>query len=223
MFIVFEGLDSAGKSTLLQLLAQHLDSTGQAYICTREPGGSELGEKLRHLLLWAKGHISARAELLMYQAARAQHVEATILPALKNNKWVLCDRFAASSLAFQQGGRQLSSIEVEELNRFATGGLQPHLYVLLDVSVDESCRRKLQRAQSTGVAMDRFEKQDLHFHSRVRESYLQQAQNDQQRWCVLDATCSPQELLKQLLIQLQQISGGALVCEQSATQPHLKA
>ena len=213
MFIVFEGLDSAGKSTLLRLLARHLEATGQAYITTREPGGSELGEKLRHLLLWAKGHISARAELLMYQAARAQHVEATILPALQNNQWVLCDRFAASSLAFQQGGRQLSANEVNWLNQFETKNLQPDLYVLLDLSVDESGRRKQQRAQSTGVAMDRFEKQDLNFHSRVRASYLQQAQSDAQRWFILDATLPPNELLKKLLAQLKQCT----------TQPHLKA
>ena len=210
MFIVFEGLDSAGKSTLLQLLAQHLDTTEQAYITTREPGGSELGEKLRDLLLWAKGHMAARAELLMYQAARAQHVETTILPALQNNKWVLCDRFAASSLAFQQGGRQLSANEVQWLNQFATNKLLPDLYVLLDLSVDESGRRKQQRAQSTGVAMDRFEKQDPSFHSRVRESYLQQAQNDAQRWLVLDATQPPDKLLKSILAKLSKRSFAAI-------------
>ena len=203
MFIAFEGLDSAGKSTLLQLLAQHLKRVGQAYITTREPGGCELGEKLRDLLLWAKGDIVARAELLMYQASRAQHVGDVIRPALRSKKWVLCDRFAASSVAFQQAGRQLNSNDVHWLNNFSTQNLKPDVYVWLDVPVQESQRRKLQRTQATGVALDRFEKQALDFHTRVRNSYVQQSQHEPERWFVLDALQPPEALLKKLLTRLK--------------------
>jgi dTMP kinase len=199
-FLAFEGLDGAGKSTLIQGLKRALEAQGLSSVITREPGGSALGEAIRELLLTVEGEAPVpRAEALLYQAIRAQHVEKLIRPKLEAKTWVLSDRYAASSIAFQGGGRAIREDDIHWLNRFSTDGLEPHLYVLLDLPVDESLRRLNTRGQDA----DRFERENRAFHERVRTAYLQLAKSDSQRWLVLNAMENPDSLLKTLLQELK--------------------
>ena len=168
-FLAFEGLDGTGKSTLIQGLKREFDSRGQRYVITREPGGTTLGGDIRNMLLQVDGMTPVpRAEALLYQADRAQHVEMVIRPAIKEGRWVVTDRYAASSIAFQAKGRSMDRNAIEWLNKFSTGGLEPDMYVLLDLSVEES----LKRMQMRGQEADRFEREEQEFHERVREAYL---------------------------------------------------
>lgn len=193
-FIVFEGLDGAGKSTLMARLKTELEKTLVPVILTREPGGTALGEEVRQILLRTQGEAPVeRAELLLYEAGRAQHVDQIIRPALDKNKWVLCDRFSASTVAFQVGGRGLSIEHVNYLNAYAENGITPHLYVLLDLSTAEAQKRM------QGRDLDRFEKEAQDFHERVRSSYLELAQKNPTQWLVLDA----RQTLDELFIQLK--------------------
>lgn len=203
-FIVFEGLDGSGKSTLMNRLSQTLKDRGIAHDLTREPGGTELGDKLRDLII-AKGPNAptSRAELLLYEASRAQLVDTWIKPRLDKGRWILSDRFAASSLAFQAGGRSIDETDVEWLNNFATYGLQPDLYILLDVTVEESKRRRQHRQDKTGVPEDRIEAEKEDFHARVRESFLKQAQKEPQRWFVLSAEWATEKMLEHVLARLK--------------------
>lgn len=203
-FIVFEGIDGSGKTTLIQNLAGHLKSTGHKLHITREPGGTVLGDEIRNILLRTNGEVPVpRCELLLYEAIRAQHVEKVIRPALAEGIWILCDRFAASSIAFQAGGRKISQSEVEQLNLFATSGLKADLTVLLDLPIEESQRRREKREKDSGVAQDRFEQEKWDFHRTVRESYLQQAKVEPDSWLVLDACLGPQELFNRLLVDMR--------------------
>jgi dTMP kinase len=203
-FLVFEGLDGSGKSSLMKVLSDVLLQKGQKVHSTREPGGSPLGDALRDLILSPAGPApKARAELLMYEASRAQHVDEVILPKLKQGYFVLSDRFSASSIAFQAGGREISLSDVEWLNHFATQGLQPDYTILLDLSVEESRRRRMSRAQKTGETEDRIEAEAEAFHERVRQGFLMQALQDPSKWLVLDAQKSPTELATILLKDLE--------------------
>ncbi len=195
-FLAFEGLDGSGKSTLIQGLKAEFTHRGIGCVVSREPGGTVLGDEIRQLLLRVSGEAPvARAEALLYQAGRAQHVEQLIKPALAAKKWVLCDRFAASSVAFQGGGREISEAGITWLNDFSTGGLQPDLYVLLDVSVDESMRRLKARQADA----DRLELEAEAFHQKVRQTYLRLAQQDPAQWLVLSAALPPADLLEKLI------------------------
>jgi dTMP kinase len=199
-FLAFEGLDGAGKSTLMQGLRRELEGRGLGFVLSREPGGTPLGQEIRTLLLRVGGTPPVpRAEALLYQADRAQHVETLIRPALLRGEWVLSDRFAASSVAFQAGGRSLRDEEIAWLNRFSTGGLEPHLYVLLDLTVEESLRRLAGRPQET----DRFEREAKDFHERVRQAYLKMAAAAPERWLVLSAAAPAEALLAELLTALK--------------------
>lgn len=202
-FVVFEGLDGSGKSSLMAALESHLRGKNLNVLKTREPGGTELGDEIRNLILRReRDNPTPRTELLLYEASRAQHVDRVILPQLKKNVWVLCDRFSASSIAFQAGGRSIDTEWVERLNEFATNGLAPDLTVLLDLSVEESRRRRNQRQNHTGSQEDRIESEADTFHERVRQSFLSQAREDARRWLVLDASQPPEVLLKNLLDHL---------------------
>jgi dTMP kinase len=203
-FIVFEGLDGAGKSSLIQLLVSELKSRAMPHIITREPGGTLLGEELRTILLRTNGEAPvARAELLLYQAIRAQHVEVKIKPALANHQWVICDRYTASSIAFQAGGRGISEKDIETLNHFSTNQLEPHLFVLLDLPVEESLKR-IQKRVDAGQDKDRFEKEEKDFHERIRTSYLKQARAKPELWLTLDARESSESMFAILQKRLQE-------------------
>ncbi|WP_409479423.1 dTMP kinase [Pseudobdellovibrio sp. HCB154] len=202
-FVVFEGLDGSGKSSLMKRLEAHLKNTGQDLIMTREPGGTTVGDEIREIILKKQAEPpSARTELLLYQASRAQHVDLVIRPALAQKKWVLCDRFSASSIAFQGGGRGISLDQVRWLNDFSTSLLKPHLTVLLDLSVEESKKRRSHRENTTAVAEDRIEAEADSFHEKVRQGFLDQAHADSENWLVLNAALTPEELYNQLIAKL---------------------
>lgn len=204
IFLAFEGLDGSGKSSLMKQLEQHLESFQIAYIKTREPGGTPIGDRLREIILEKSiTPPTARTELLLYQACRAQHVDQVIRPALNNKKWVLCDRFSASSIAFQAGGRKISKDEVVWLNHFATENLKPHLQILLDLTVEESKKRRQNRVTEVGVDEDRIESEAAEFHQRVRNGFLEQSRENPKDWLVLNAAQSPEKLFKELLFELQ--------------------
>lgn len=208
MFLVFEGLDGSGKSTLMQNFKAWLEdqnkASDQKVHLSREPGGSLLGEEIRKILLEVKQEadykISPRAELLLYEASRAQHVEQKIRPLLEGGDVVLCDRFTASSIAFQAGGRELSTEQVEWLNDFATHDCQPDLQIFVDLDF-ESCRL---RKKNLDEPLDRIEQEKRDFHDKVYQSYKQQAQAQPSKWCVLDGHLKPEEILQALVDELQQ-------------------
>ena len=200
-FLAFEGLDGSGKSSLMSQLQSHLDSKNKKYIKTREPGGTAVGDQLREIILTKSNEApTPRTELLLYEASRAQHVDLVIRPALQRKDWVLCDRFSASSLAFQAGGRQISEDQVHWLNSFATNDLKPDLNILLDLTVEESQKRR----QKRGETEDRIESEADVFHQRVRDGFLKQAKAVPNEWLVLDAAQTPAELFQ---ILLKEISG----------------
>ncbi|MGZ3771330.1 MAG: dTMP kinase [Bdellovibrio sp.] len=199
-FLVFEGLDGSGKSSLMAALERELENRGINFHRTREPGGTPLGDEIRNIILRTEGPSPLpRAELLLYEASRAQHVDQIIKPKLAQGIWVLCDRFSASSVAFQSGGREISESEVVMLNNFATGGLKPHITVLLDLSVEESRKRRQSRGVALGESEDRIESEADSFHEKVRQSFLKQAREDSENWLVLNAQETPEVLFKQLL------------------------
>lgn len=199
-FIVFEGLDGSGKSTLLKQLKTYIAGQGIKVIQTCEPGGTAFGDKVRSLLLDTniKTAPVARAELLLYEASRAQLVETKIKPALNSGHWVLCDRYTASSVAFQSGARGISRDLVNWLNSYATQNLEPDLYILLDLSIEESEKRRGIR----GEKLDRMEQEKATFHQSVRDAYLGMAKSAN-NWIVLDASLSVEQLWQVLLTQLK--------------------
>lgn len=203
-FLVFEGMDGSGKTTLLNRLGQELQRRGIDIHVTREPGGTPLAEDVRRILLRMDGEIPcARAELLLYEAARAQHVERVIRPALAAGRWVLCDRFTASAVAFQSIARGLPRTDVDWLNAYAVAGVEPDLQVLLDLPVEESLRRRAARYHDSGQGEDRFEREKQDFHQAVRHGYLQQVQENPSAWLRLDAMQGKEELYSELLHNLE--------------------
>ena len=193
--IAFEGVEGAGKSTQLELLRQALeDRRGgppvgrlREVVVTREPGGTPAGERIRALLLDPGVELHPRAEALLFAAARAELVENVIRPALERGAVVLCDRYLDSSLAYQGGARGLGRGPVEQVNRFATGGVVPDLVVLLDLDPADGLAR-------AGGRRDRIEAQDLDFHRRVRDAFRDLAAADPERFTVLDATAPVPEI-----------------------------
>ena len=189
LFISFEGGEGCGKSTQIAALAARLTNRGIPVLTTREPGGCAIADAIRRILLNpANATLVPRAELLLYAAARAQHVDEVIQPALGQGTWVLCDRFTDATVAYQGGGRQLPPTTIETLNRIATDGLQPDLTLLLDLPVEEGLRRAIGRNDQDGTAHEgRFEAETLAFHQRVRASYRRLAENHE-RFRVIDAS-----------------------------------
>jgi dTMP kinase len=182
-FITIEGGEGAGKSTMMGRVADWLENAGHRVIRTREPGGTELAEKLREILLDRNNiSLSGRAELLLMFAARAQHLEELIRPALARGDWVLCDRFTDATWAYQGGGRELPRDEIESLEMLVHGDLQPDLTLLLDLPVELGLKRAARRSQA-----DRFEQESTLFFERVRAAYLERAQAAPGRFAVIDA------------------------------------
>ncbi len=184
-FIALEGIEGCGKSTQIARLAEHLDRNGRAYRITREPGGTPFGDALRDLLLRPEGEpLDGLTELFLLEAARRRHVREVIVPALIAGSIVIADRYADSSVAYQAGGRGLSTELVEQLNDLATDGLMPDLTLLLDLPADVG----LARVAGRDRARDRMERERIDFHRRVRAAYLELARRrGEERYRVIDA------------------------------------
>lgn len=189
-FITLEGIDGAGKSTHHSWLVEFLRQRGKIVVATREPGGTPLGEKLRELLLHEAMHLETEA-LLMF-AARREHLDKVILPALARGEWVISDRFTDASFAYQGGGRGLSKEKLTALEAWVQGTLQPDLTLLFDAPVDLA-QTRLARS---GTAPDRFEQEQREFFERVRRAYLERADIEPSRISRIDASLSLPEIHK---------------------------
>jgi dTMP kinase len=203
-FITFEGLDGSGKSTQLRKLSAVLRAAGLSVIETREPGGTQAAEKIRQLLLDSKtSPLAPNTELALMFAARVQHIEQVIAPALAEGKIALCDRFTDSSEAYQGGGRKLGSKPILELHRILCGNLRPDLTILMDSDVAASVRRARRRnkAHSEKSAADegRFEKENQAFFTRVRHAYLAIAKREPHRVKLVDARGTIQQTHKKIV------------------------
>lgn len=192
MFISFEGIDGSGKTTQLGRLAARLRDQELEVVQTREPGGTRLAEAIRALLLEGDDALDARAELLLFGASRAAHVAQIIRPALEANLWVLSDRFADSSLAYQGAGLGLGAEFVFAMNRFATNDLAPKQTFFLDVPPEVGLERR------AGSGQDRIEARGLDFLTKVRAAYLEIAKREAHRFIVLDGAASPDEIEAQV-------------------------
>jgi dTMP kinase len=186
-FITFEGIDGCGKTTQLRLLASALRGRGQEVVETVEPGGTEIGQQIRRILLDpASAAIHARTELLLYFASRAQNVEQVIRPALELGSTVLCDRFTDSTLVYQGCGRGLDAATVLQLDAIACQGLKPDTTVLIDIDLETSLARAKKRNQRVGPAESRIDDESAAFHDQVRKGYLALAAAEPERFAVID-------------------------------------
>ncbi|HET7205996.1 MAG TPA: dTMP kinase [Terriglobales bacterium] len=207
-FITIEGLDGCGKSTQLERLAHVLRHQGLDVVVTREPGGTETGEKIRGLLL-ASGtaDLAPMAELALMFASRAQHLKEVILPALSQGKIVLCDRFTDSTEAYQGGGRKLGSEPVLALHRILCAGIQPELTIFMDsdpnASIERARRRNATRSNTAQTDENRFEQESRAFFGRVRGAYLAIAQREPQRVVVVDARHSADDTHSKIVSLVQ--------------------
>ena len=204
-FITLEGGEGVGKSTNLRFIIQWLENRGIEYVQTREPGGTPLAEELRGLLLAKRAEaVNPTAELLMVFAARAQHLNSVIKPALAAGKWVICDRFTDATYAYQGGGRGLDRELIEELEQTVQGDLRPDRVLLLDLDPAVG----LQRAAATGEA-DRFESEQLGFFNKVRAAYRARAEAAPERYAIIDAARPLAEVQQHLADVLADIAGAA--------------
>jgi dTMP kinase len=200
-FITFEGIEGSGKTTQIKLAENWLRNRGLDVIATAEPGGTPLGVKIREILLnRGSWNINAEAELLLFNAARAQHVTETIIPAIENGKWVLCDRYTDATRAYQGFGRGLSPEQVRIINDFSTGKTEPQLTFLFDLPVEIGLMRAKERARNhlTERAEDRFEHEEVAFHQRIRNGYLELARESPRRFRVINAAGSPEDIHREV-------------------------
>ena len=197
MFVTFEGIDGAGKTTILEQIAQELASKNIPYCQTREPGGSSLGVALRKQVLYGVESIHPKAELFLFLADRAQHLAEVIRPALAAKKIVLCDRYVDSTLAYQGYGRGMDLAELRLLNELATQNLQPDLTLLFDLDVLFGLQRAQKRnsLESHNLGADRFDQETVDFHTRVRAGYLEEAKLHPKRYVQIDASQPVEQVL----------------------------
>ena len=201
LFIALEGPDGSGKSTIIQLIGDYLKDKGIRYIITREPGGTLIGEQVRDIILDNKNtDMSGETEALLYAASRSQHIHEKILPALRDGKLVLCDRFVLSSLAYQGVGRDLGIEEVKGINDFAIKGVQPNLILFFYVNPEVSLARKTAK-----LGGDRLEKEGKEFHNKVYRGYMELLKLYPQNTKVIDATKSIEEVLHQSITEIEKL------------------
>jgi|SRR4051812_32724846 dTMP kinase len=204
-FITFEGLDGSGKTTQLQRLAKALRQQGISVVLTREPGGTDIGEKVRSIILDSRTEgMAPPTELALMFASRAQHVEEVIAPAVAAGKWVLCDRFTDSSEAYQGFGRQLGSQTVLDLHRLLCKGIQPDLTILLWTEDAASVERARHRNRRQAADEGRFEAENTAFYRRVRDGYLRIAQRDAKRISKIPAKGTVAKVHSEILKALRQ-------------------
>lgn len=204
LFITLEGGDGVGKSTQAALLEAWLREQGQTVLRTREPGGTEVGQELRQIVLHHPGHIAPRAEALIYAADRAHHIATLVRPALDRGEIVLQDRYFDSSVAYQGAGRVLDATEVRDLSLWAAEGLLPDLTVLLDLDED-AARARLDAADKP---FDRLEAEAGEFHSRVRAAFLALAAAEPERFLVVDAADAPEAIAERIRLRVAELLVG---------------
>ena len=211
--ITFEGIEGSGKTTQIRMAGAYLKAAEAPYVITGEPGGTPLGERIRKILLNRGAYpISPEAELFLFIAARSQHVRDVILPALKQGKWVLCDRFFDATLAYQGFGRGLNIDLIKGLHDFSFGLLKPDRTILLDLPVEAGLGRAMDRIahiHGKGVALeDRFEREEREFHQKIREGYLTLAAAEPERYQIIDASREAAAVHRDVCAQLEKLMAG---------------
>src|SRR5688500_3864619 len=206
IFITIEGVEGSGKTTQVARLGQLIRSTGQTVVVTKGPGGTQVGDRVRAILLDPQEEgMDPLTELFLYAAARRQHVSELIRPSIERGATVLCDRFTDATLAYQGFGRLLDLGRLRQLNQWATEGITPDLTVILDLPEATGLDRAKSRNAAEGLHREsRFEGEDLRFHRRVREGYLTLAKEDESRYAVVDASGSLEEVFQRLVDTLVQ-------------------
>ena len=199
-FLTIEGVDGAGKSTQVPRVEEHLRRVGMRTLVTREPGGTQLGEALRELLLDPRSAgMAPVAELLIMFAARAEHLDKVIAPALADGVWVLCERFTDATFAYQGGGRDIDPVRIEALEESVQGELRPDLVLVLDVPIAIGLQRMAQRR-----AADRFERENIEFFRRVQAIYLERAHACPARYAVIDADADEETVARRLIREISE-------------------
>jgi len=205
-FISFEGIEGCGKTTQIKLAGEYLKQCHIPYIITEEPGGTSIGRRIREILLNKESgeEICSKAELLLFSAARAQHVKDVIIPVLKEDTVVLCDRFYDATIAYQGFGRGLDIDFIRILNDFSSANLKPGLTLLFDLQVEVGLKRAMDRIShmKDGSAEDRFEREDLEFHRKVREGYLLLARQDNERFRIIDGARDIETVHREVCVDL---------------------
>jgi len=201
LFVTFEGIEGCGKTTQISRLAQQLREQQLPVVVTREPGGCDIADQIRTILLdSANSAITSECELLLYAAARAQHISEIIKPAIEQGSIVLCDRFCDATVAYQGHGRKLGVDKITYLNNYACQGISPQLTLLLDLDVTTGLTRARQRnAQDHLQDEDRFEAESLEFHQRIRDAYLDLSRREKQRIKVVDASGDQNSVFERLM------------------------
>lgn len=202
MFISLEGIEGVGKTTHLNFIAETLRRQDIPLVVTREPGGTEIGEEIRDILLKHRNEsVSNMTELLLMFAARAEHIHRIIQPALQAKQWVICDRFTDATYAYQGGGRKVPMPQIETLEQLVLGNFHPDCTLILDAPPELG----LKRAHGRSSHPDRFERENIEFFERVREVYLKRAKMDPKRYHVVDATRSIEAIQNELLDILKKL------------------
>ncbi|NLW23470.1 MAG: dTMP kinase [Tissierellia bacterium] len=200
MFITLEGPDGSGKTTMMNRITQYLEEKGIDFIVTREPGGTQIGEEIRNIILDAKNkNMASETEALLYAASRAQHVHEKINPALKEGKIVLCERFILSSLAYQGIGRKLGIEEVYMINHFAIKGVKPDLTLFFRIDPAVSLNRKVEKGG------DRLEQEGIQFHQQVYNGYMKLLELYPENIRVIDASKSKEDVFRQCISSIEEI------------------
>lgn len=189
LFITFEGIEGCGKTTQISLLKEYLEQKGYSVVATREPGGTQIGDSMRTILLDSRNtHIDIKTELLLYEASRAQHIKDVVRPALDKGSIVLCDRFTDATLAYQGYAQRINKDLIERLNQFATDNITPDFTILIDCPVEIGIKRAKKRGATVNqkINEDRFEEKNISFHQNVRLGYLQIAECNSNRIHIVD-------------------------------------
>ena len=199
LFITLEGIEGAGKSTAVDFIEDFLTKKGHDVIKTREPGGTVIGEQIREILLKNENYtLTYDTELLLVFSARAQHIQEVILPALSSGKIILCDRFTDASYAYQGGGRGIDASRINLLEKWVQGDLRPNLTLLFDLDVSIGMQRTKKRSDA-----DRFEREEINFFKKIRNTYLERAKNEPQRFRIINSASSLESVKEQIITILK--------------------
>ena len=199
-FITFEGVEGSGKTTQARLLGEYLSSLRIPVVVTREPGGTDIGEQIRQILLDSDNRgMTPETEILLYAASRAQHIRERIIPALDSGRWVICDRYSDATIAYQGYGRGLALGLIAELNRLVSLELEPDLTILLDLDVQEGLKRARKRGEGGNLREGRFEEEGVAFHQRVREGYQELERRYPERIKTISAEGSIEEVNRRVI------------------------